>query len=65
MRLFLITAGFSLLFFTSCDNSKHSDIDSTLPEVTNTSAPLNLNDLNTDSNLVLEGNETQTPQNVQ
>ena len=46
MRSLLIAASISILFFTSCDNNSHADIDTSLPATTNSLAPSDANSLN-------------------
>lgn len=46
MRSFLAAAFISAFFLSSCDNSSHPDIDTSLPAVTNTPASSDVNMVN-------------------
>lgn len=61
MRSFLAAVFISAFFLTSCNNSSHSDIDTSLPAFTNTTVSSDTNQLNqSDLNL-----ETPALQSVQ
>lgn len=46
MRSLLVAATLSIFFLTSCDNSSHADIDTSLPTTTNAVKPADANSLN-------------------
>ena len=64
MRSFLAAAFISVFFLSSCDNSSHPDIDTSLPAVTNTPASPDVNMVNEDI-LSEMGLENINPQDLQ
>lgn len=64
MKSFLAAAFISIFFLSSCDNSSHPDIDTSLPAVTNTPVTPDMNMMN-DSLLSEMGLENIDPNDLQ
>ena len=64
MKSFLAAAFISIFFLTSCDNSSHPDIDTSLPAVTNTPVSTDVNTVN-ESIISEMGLENLDPKDLQ
>lgn len=68
MRSLLVAASLSIFFLTSCDNSNHADIDTSLPATTNAVSPSDANSLHnnlSETGVLPAGEGVQLQQGVQ